>query len=66
MISVHPDFQGLGLGRDMCVAGLQWLETAGLTVAMLYVDSSNQAAVKMYEGLGFAVDHVDRAYVGDY
>jgi mycothiol synthase len=65
VIAVDPDFQGLGLGRQLTVAGLNWLADKGLTVGMLYVDAGNRAAVALYEHLGFTVDHIDRAYVGD-
>jgi mycothiol synthase len=65
VIAVDPDFQGLGLGRDLVVAGLDHLAARGLTDGMLYVDASNEAAVSLYEALGFAVDHLDRAYVAD-
>ena len=65
VISVDPDFQGLGLGRDLVLAGLDHLSSRGLTVAMLYVDADNTSAVHLYETLHFDVDHTDRAYVTD-
>jgi mycothiol synthase len=65
VVAVDPDFQGLGLGRHLTVAGLNWLADKGLTVGMLYVDAANEAAVTLYEHLGFTRDHIDRAYVGD-
>ncbi|HET7489196.1 MAG TPA: mycothiol synthase [Acidimicrobiales bacterium] len=65
VVAVDPDFQGTGLGRRLVLAGLDWLARRGLGVGMLYVDASNTHAVRLYEALGFAVDHVDRAYVAD-
>ena len=65
VIAVDPDFNGLGLGRELVVAGLTHLSECGLTVGMLYVDAANEPAVGLYRSMGFAVDHVDRAYTGD-
>jgi mycothiol synthase len=65
VISVDPRLHHRGLGRALTVAGLDWLAGRGLRLAMLYVDDANTAAVTLYESLGFAVDHVDVAYVLD-
>jgi mycothiol synthase len=65
VIAVDPAFQGLGLGRALAVAGLNWLAARGLGTAMLYVDGDNAPALHLYERLGFTVDHVDRAYTAD-
>lgn len=65
VVAVDPDFQGEGLGRRLVLAGLDSLAGTGLSTGMLYVDSSNRGAVHLYEAIGFTVDHVDRAYVGD-
>jgi mycothiol synthase len=63
VISVDPQRHGEGWGRALTVAGLQWIASKGITVGMLYTTASNTAAVRLYEKLGFTVDHVDRSYV---
>ena len=65
VIGVDPDFQGLGLGRQLTLAGLDWLADHGITRGLLYVDGDNPAAVGLYHSLGFAVSRTDRAYVID-
>jgi len=65
VIAVDPDWQGTGLGRRLTLAGLDHLSRAGLTVGMLYVDAANRSALKLYVDLGFEIDHIDRAYIGD-
>lgn len=62
-IAVHPDFQGLGLGRGMTLAGLAHLHSQGLETGMLYVESDNVAANRTYDGVGFRYHHTNRAYV---
>ena len=65
VIAVDPDWHGTGLGRRLTLAGLDYLAGKGLTIGMLYVDAANTPAVKLYVELGFAINHLDQAYVGD-
>jgi mycothiol synthase len=64
VIGVDPDFQGLGLGKQLTLAGLDSIAERGVSVAMLYVDADNTAGVTLYDRLGFTVHRTDRAYAG--
>lgn len=65
VIAVDPDFQGLGLGNQLTLAGLASIAARGIDVGMLYVDGGNTTAVTMYERLGFTVHRTDRAFTAD-
>lgn len=54
-----------GLGRRLVAAGLDHLYRKGLKTGMLYVDAANTRAVKLYIDMGFVINHLDQAYVGD-
>jgi mycothiol synthase len=54
VVGVDPSAQGMGLGRDLTVIGLQYLRGLGLQQVLLYVDESNVAAIRLYESLGFS------------
>jgi mycothiol synthase len=54
VLGVDPDTHGLGLGRTLTIAGLRYLRMRELDQVMLYVDESNEAARRLYSGLGFA------------
>ena len=61
-IGADPSRQGRGLGRALTVSGLESLAARGVTMGMLFVDAANEAAVALYESLGFDTHRVDRAY----
>jgi mycothiol synthase len=62
VIGVRPDRHGERLGRNITVAGLDHLARRGFDVGMLYVESDNVPARRLYESLGFRPDHEDVAY----
>ena len=63
VLGVDPAGHRKGLGAALSVAGLRHLAGKGLTVANLYVDESNTAAVALYRRLGFAVYKADINYL---
>ena len=65
VVAVDPKLRGLNLGKSICLAGLNHLAENGIRTAMLYVESTNAIANRLYNQLGFALDHIDRAYVVD-
>lgn len=53
VVGIDPAAQGRGLGRVLTAAGLAHLAGAGVEEVLLYVESDNTAARRLYEGLGF-------------
>lgn len=62
-IAVDPDHHGQGLGRELSLAGLDWMAEHRLSEALLFVDADNHRATAMYEQLGFTTVRTDRSYV---
>ena len=67
VIARDPEVQVRGLGRALVVAGLEHLshqtvDGAPVQVGMLYVESTNEVAVGLYESLGFTLHHTDAAF----
>jgi mycothiol synthase len=62
VLGVDPAARGLRLGRALTLAGLRHLYDRGLRTVLLYVEADNDAAVRLYEGLGFTRWHTDVMY----
>jgi RimJ/RimL family protein N-acetyltransferase len=53
-ISVHPNFQGIGIGHLLIETLLDWAKRqAGLEKVYLNVFATNAHAIKLYKNLGF-------------
>ena len=53
VIAVDPLLQGQGLGRQLALAGLEWMSKKKIREVFLYVESDNHPALKTYNSLGF-------------
>lgn len=64
VLGVDPAAQGRKLGGALTLAGLRYLrDERGMTEVMLYVESDNRPAVKVYQRLGFTPWHIDAAFL---
>jgi len=61
-VAVHPGWRRRGLGRFLVAHALGRGSRAGAAVARLEVRAGNQAALSLYESLGFRRRGVRRAY----
>ncbi len=53
VVGIDPTAQGRGLGRTLTLAGLHHLAGVGVREVLLYVESDNAPARRVYERLGF-------------
>ncbi|MCM3719601.1 GNAT family N-acetyltransferase [Fictibacillus phosphorivorans] len=53
---IHPDSQGLGIGKQVMNYTLEWGRTNQLHKLWLTVFSGNEKAVKVYEKSGFIIE----------
>lgn len=62
VLAVDPENRVPGLGRALTALGLTYLRSLGLRQAMLYVDSSNERAIALYESMNFVRWDTDVMY----
>ena len=52
-VGVIPEHRGLGLGRALVLQALQGFVQVGMGISVLEVTADNEAAVKLYQTMGF-------------
>jgi mycothiol synthase len=52
-LAVLPDAQGAGIGAALVLDGLRWLRRWGAKEVLVNTQEGNEAAVRLYERLGF-------------
>jgi mycothiol synthase len=52
-VGTHPDYQGRGLGKNLLHEGLRRLKSEGMREADVFTNHDNQAAIRLYESVGF-------------
>jgi GNAT superfamily N-acetyltransferase len=57
-LAVHPDYQGQGIGKQIVVAGVDWLKKKGATVIGLETMPRTMDNVGFYSSLGFTPGHL--------
>lgn len=61
-VSVSPQWRRQGIGRTLTAELLQHAKAEGMICATLEVRAGNEAAIALYEGLGFVVTARRKAY----
>ena len=52
-VATHPKFHRRGLGKSLLYEGLRRLTSEGMTEADVCADHDNEAAIRLYESVGF-------------
>ena len=60
--AVSKEYEGRSIGKALTITGLNYLKYQGSSSAMLYVDSNNSKALKLYNRLGFTESGKDILY----
>lgn len=54
-VGTHPDFQRKGLGTAVMLEGLRKMAENGMNQAIVSTFEDNEAAIKLYESVGFQI-----------
>ena len=64
-IAVAREYQGMGLGRELINAVIQWAKKGGMQGLMLETQDVNLAACRFYHRCGFVLGAVDTMLYGN-
>ena len=64
-VAIDPERQRLGIGRRVMLELLGRARTDGLTCSTLEVRAGNEAAIKLYENLGYTIVSRRKSYYPD-
>lgn len=64
-VAVDPAARRCGIGRRLVLAVIEFAEARSADKILLEVRASNEAAIRLYEGLGFERFHVRARYYSD-
>jgi ribosomal protein S18 acetylase RimI-like enzyme len=62
-MSVKQDWRRKGVGRALMTDALAWAPTAGIKRIELYVYCRNEAAISLYQKLGFEIEGRRKAFI---
>jgi ribosomal protein S18 acetylase RimI-like enzyme len=65
-ISVNPNAQGKGIGKQLIITGIEWAEQLGHHNIGLLVEQNNDRALKLYQNMGFAIQNEKKFMGGLY
>jgi len=65
-ISVYPEAQGKGIGKQLIEAGINWGATLGHTKIGLLVETENVNAKRLYQKMGFQMAGIKKFMGGNY
>lgn len=61
-VGTHPDHHRRGLGKAVLLDSLRRLKAQGMETAIVGTGNDNVAAIRLYESVGFQLDHNDCDY----
>ena len=64
-IAISPDFRRQGIGRKLMIELLTRAKERGMTCSTLEVRASNDAAIRLYEELGYSITTRRKGYYPD-